>query len=357
MVPSADDESSAPGEPTGPGRRRWLLVVAIVATLALAGASVVLLARRSTRTQPSATSTSSSTTTTSGAIAPLTGLPDPHGVTAHRCAVTVKVDNTPAARPQHGIDEADVVYEEVVEGGITRLAAIFQSHAPHSVGPVRSVRLTDQSIVWPIRGVFAFSGGAPYAIASIDTAPVTLLDESRAGSMMYRDTTRAAPHNLYAHVDQMYGRCASPPPPALFTYRRAGVAPTGGAPATSASVGFRSGYAVTWTWSASSRRWVRSIFGASDVTSSGVRVSAANVVIMVVHYVGGAGAFGAEADLTGHGFAWVLTDGRVVKGVWSRAVKQQPARLLDPDGRMIGLSPGNTWVELADTNYSVTAQP
>src|SRR5690348_9771369 len=85
-------------------------------------------------------------------IAPLTGLPDPGGVANHRPAITVKINNTDA-RPQAGIDQADVVYEEVVEGGITRLAAIFNSHAPDKVGPVRSVRRTDQSIVWPVGGV------------------------------------------------------------------------------------------------------------------------------------------------------------------------------------------------------------
>src|SRR2546423_1509318 len=86
------------------------------------------------------------------ATPPLTGLPDPEGLANHRPAITVKVNNTDA-RPQAGIDQADVVYEEVVETGYTRLAAIFNSHAPDKVGPVRSVRRTDQSIVWPIRGV------------------------------------------------------------------------------------------------------------------------------------------------------------------------------------------------------------
>ena len=82
------------------------------------------------------------------------------------------------------------MYEEVVEGGITRLAAIFNSHAPDRVGPVRSVRKTDQSIVWPIGGIFAYSGGAPYAIDSINTAPVVQLDETRAGPLMFRDHSR-----------------------------------------------------------------------------------------------------------------------------------------------------------------------
>jgi len=336
------------------------VAIAVAVVLLVGGGIAVLVRSRHTSHEAAPTTSNASSTSTtvpSGLIAPLTGLPDPRGVTAHRCAVTVKVDNTPAAQPHYGLEDADVVYEEVVEGGITRLAAIFQSHAPDRVGPVRSVRRTDQSIVWPIRGVFAYSGGAPYAIASIDTAPVTQLDEARAGSMMFRDHSRAAPHNLYAHVDQMYGRCADPPPPPLFSYRPAGSAPPAGAPAATAVVGFHVGYAVTWNWDATTKRWVRSIFGAPEVSAAGVKLTASNVVVQFVQYSGGVGAFGAEADLTGQGFAWVLTDGRVVKGAWVRPSKAQAARLVGPGGRTIALTPGTTWVELADTGYSVTITP
>jgi len=109
------------------------------------------------------TSTSPTTTTTLKTIvvyrrvAALTGLPDPTAVTKRRSALTIKMDNTPQAHPQYGINEADVVYEEIVEGGITRLAAIFNSNLPTKVGPVRSVRRTDREIVFPIGGIFAFS--------------------------------------------------------------------------------------------------------------------------------------------------------------------------------------------------------
>src|SRR3954453_20276541 len=97
------------------------------------------------------------------AIAPFTGLPDATRASLTRCAITVKIDNTKNGHPKYGVEQADVVYEEVVEGGITRLAAVFNAQAPDRVGPVRSVRKTDQSIVRPYRGIFVYSGGAPYA--------------------------------------------------------------------------------------------------------------------------------------------------------------------------------------------------
>jgi Protein of unknown function (DUF3048) N-terminal domain/Protein of unknown function (DUF3048) C-terminal domain len=292
--------------------------------------------------------------------APLSGMPDLLGAANHRCAVTVKIENIPESRPKYGVEQADVVYEEVVEGGITRLAAIFNSQAPDRVGPVRSVRKTDQSLVWPIGGIFAYSGGAPYAIASINTAPVAQLDETRAGSLMFRDHSRYAPHNLYAHLDQMYAKCGKPvPPPALFTYRDVH-SKLVGVPTTSVRVGFLAGFAVTWTWDAPSGTWKRSIFGSPEVVAAGTQFAPKNVVVMFVSYVGGdpnhAGV-GAEAVLTGTGKALVFSSGREIVGTWSRSDKNQPAQLLDAAGRVIALNPGQTWVELPDNGYSVTKTP
>ena len=167
---------------------RRLPLVVVTAVLASTAASSVVGADTTT------TTTSSTTTTTivvrhrvvHRRIAALTGLPDPTAITKRRSALTIKFDNTPQAHPQYGVNRADVVYEEIVEGGITRLAAIFNSNLPTKVGPVRSVRRTDREIVFPIRGIFAFSGGAPYAISSIETAPVKLIDQSNAGAEIFR---------------------------------------------------------------------------------------------------------------------------------------------------------------------------
>lgn len=298
------------------------------------------------------------TTTPAPPIAPLTGLPDPGRTAEKRCAITVKIDNTNASRPKYGVEQADDVYEEVVEGGYTRIAAIFNSQAPTKVGSVRSVRKTDQSIVWPIGGIFAYSGGAQYAIDSINAAPVVQLDESRAGSTMFRDHSRHEPYNLYAHVDQMYARCGTPvPPPPIFTYRSAGTAPIGDA-ITSAKVGFLGQFAVTWTWDAASGTWKRTVGGRPEVTASGTQIAPKNVVVMFVQYVGGdKNGVQAEATLTGTGQAWVLTDGKVVKGTWSRPDKKQAAQVLDATGAPIPLTPGQTWVELPDSSYSVTTTP
>jgi len=328
----------------------------VALTVVLAGCSAA-----KHRAVPLSSVTTVSTAPPTPLPAPLTGVPDPSGASQKRCAVTVKIDNTASGHPKYGVEQADVVYEEVVEGGITRLAAVFNSQAPDRVGPVRSVRKTDQSLVRPFRGNFAYSGGAPYAIASINTAPVVQLDETRSGSIMFRDRSRRAPWNLYAHVDQMYAKCGPlVPPPNLFTYRDASAPPQAGTPITTARVGFLNGFAVTWKWDAASGTWKRFIFGSPEITAAGTQLGPKNVVVMFAQYVGGdprAGNEGAEAALTGSGKLLVFTNGQQISGTWSRADETQPAQLLDAAGVPIALTPGPTWVEIPDTGYSVTTTP
>jgi hypothetical protein len=285
-----------------------------------------------------ATTPATSTTTTKPvphyATAPLTGLTDVPGLSIKRPALIVKVENTPDALPQWGIDQADVVYEEIVNGGITRLAAVFNSQAPAKVGPVRSVRPTDTQIVWPLGGIFAYSGGAAYAVASISSAPVKLIDESSAGSAMFRDPTRYAPHNLYAVAA------------GLFAF---------GGKVASLVVPFPSIYPVTWTWDATSASWDRTLFAKADVTGTGVRESPKNVVVMFVNYVNGIGTMASYANLQGSGPVAIFTDGKEIVGTWSRgSSKGDVVTYQTASGKQIELTPGQTWVELLDSGSHLT---
>lgn len=314
-------------------------------------------------TKSTTTKKAASTTTVTAAaapIAPLTGAPDTGGMAATRPAMTVKIDNTKSGEPQWGVEKADVVYEEIVEGGITRLAAIFNSTAPDKIGPIRSVRRTDAHIVWPIGGIFVYSGGAKYAVDSISTAPVKQLDETRAGDAMFRDRSRKAPFNLYGVGEKLFAKApdAEPvPPPALFTYRAVDD-PATGEPASSFTVSFdRSDSDVTWNWDAATATYTRTLRGKQAIAGSGDPIAPGNVVVMFVDYAGGAGAMGAEADLTGSGEAWVFSGGKLVKGTWERADNETPTRIVDAAGADVPLSPGQTWVELPATGYGVLVTP
>jgi hypothetical protein len=309
----------------------------------------------------STTTTSPTTTTTlkSVPVAPLTGLPDPRGLTKHHAALTIKIDNTPEAMPQYGIEDADVVYEEIVEGGITRLAAIFNSQLPTQVGPVRSVRRTDREIVFPIRGLFAFSGGAEYALRSIATAPVKLFTEANAGAAMFRDAARYPPHNLFANAVLLMKMDAKPQPPRpLFTYAPANAKQLG-APVSSFVVGFENGFAASYSWDTKTKSWDRSVFGLPDVSANGARISPKNVIVMTVNYVGGVGVIDSYAQLIGSGSVEIFSGGTLQRGTWSRADLRQTTVYTATSGKVIALKPGQTWVELLDSSehVSVTRAP
>ncbi|CAB4866298.1 unannotated protein [freshwater metagenome] len=305
----------------------------------------------------STTTSSEITTTTAPVIAPLSGTVDSSGLSATRPALTIKIENTPDARPQWGVDQADVVYEEIVEGGITRLAAVFQSKIPGRVGPVRSVRRTDQAIVWPIGGLFAYSGGAPYAVQSIQAAPVAIYSETSAREGMFRDHSRYAPHNLFAVPAKLWLHPGTPtPPPALFRYRAPGDK-TGGKKSGGFLMGFRSGYATSFRWNAVTKSWDRTIFAAPDITATKVRISPKNVVVMWITYKGGVGVMGAEGIMVGTGRSMVMTNGRTIAGTWSRSSKDSRVIYRDRKGVEINMTPGQTWVELAATDDPVTLFP
>jgi hypothetical protein len=312
--------------------------------------------------KPKQTTTSSSTTTTVKVpVAPLTGLDDPSGQSLTRPVLSVKVENTPPARPQAGIEQADVLYEEVVEGGITRFVAMFNSTVPAVVGPVRSVRAEDPDIVWPVGGIFAYSGGAQVNVDAINAAPVHAVDEDAgkpSGAMVRNEPNqppRDAPHNLYGIGQALFDLGGDPKPPGpLFTYVAKDAPPVTGQGVLSFHVGFDPGFDPTWTWNATSGTWDRSIDGSpQQVTGSG-HISPANVVVQFTPYTGE-----GEAQTVGEGDVWVFTDGTLRQGKWVRPDKGQPAKYVDAAGNPISLRPGRTWVELlpAGAAVDVTAAP
>jgi hypothetical protein len=335
-------------------RRPWKLgsVAAIAAALALF-ASGCGGGGSGAATPQSTTSLAPTTTTVAVPTAPLTGLPDPGGASLARPALSVKVENTDAARPQAGIEQADVLYEEVVEGNITRFVAIFNSEVPGVIGPVRSVRQEDPDIVWPLGGIFAYSGGAPVNVDAINAAPVHAVDEDAAGRAMVRNEetqpARVAPHNLYGLGPALFALGGDPKPPKpLFEYVAAGSPPVAGRNVLSFHVGFDAGYDPTWTWDGSVGAWQRSIDGTPQTVTGQGHISPANVVVQFTPYTGE-----AEAQTVGEGDVWIFTDGTLRTGRWIRPDKTQPARYVDAAGQPIPLRPGRTWVELLPVGGAV----
>jgi hypothetical protein len=132
-----------------------------------------------------------------------------------------------------------------------------------------------------------------------------------------------------------------------------------GAPAGSFTVNFGSGFATSYQWDSKTRTWLRSIFGAPDVTATGVRVAPTNVIVMSVNYYGGVGVEGSYAQMVGSGPVEVFSDGRLQKGTWYRRNIHLKTAYRSASGKVIALRPGQTWVELLATaeTVSVYAHP
>lgn len=299
--------------------------------------------------KPKDTSTSSSTLPPPP-VAPLTGLPDPTGVSLTRPALIIKIENTPQARPQAGLEAADVVYEEVVDGGITRFFAVFNSTLPETVGPIRSVRPIDAPLAQQLGGLFAHSGGIPEEIERISSVPSLIpIDESAAGAAMFRESSRAAPHNLYGYPDRFFPFGGAPvPPQPLFTYLATGETFVG-EPVQSFTVAESddTDYNPSYIWEPTTRTWLRSVLGEPSTMASGVQIAPTNVVVQFTTYTPSVGAPGATGTVTGSGEVWVFTDGKLAKGTWTRNDPALPAVYTDAAGAPIKLAPGRTWVELA----------
>ncbi|MCU1396814.1 MAG: hypothetical protein JWM34_5242 [Ilumatobacteraceae bacterium] len=300
-------------------------------------------------TEPSSEPVATSTTVPNVPTYPLTGLPISDASTAGRPALVVKIDNHPDARPQRGLNEADMVYEENVEQ-LTRFAAVFQSGSTDTVGPIRSGRTQDVDLLGSLnKPIFAWSGGNAKVSAAIGASDLVAVNETKAGKAMFRDHSRAAPHNLYGTVAALYGfaPAGATPPAQQFLYRPAGAFPAGDA-ADGVKVSMDNAR-VHWQWDATSGRYLR--FTDDQVHTDavdGAQVWTNNVVVVeVVYKPSPADEHSPEAQTIGYGVAWVFSGGTAVKGSWSRADRTQPFTLLDAAGDPVLLTPGHTFIELS----------
>ncbi|CAN5458627.1 DUF3048 domain-containing protein [soil metagenome] len=307
-----------------------------------------------TATDPTAAGASTPPVTTPvdpSTVYPLTGLPITDAAAATRPAMVVKIDNDASARPQAGLNQADIVFEEIIEAQ-TRFAAVFQSQGSDPVGPIRSGRQQDIDLLGSLnQPLFVYSGANPGVAAAIeasDLVDLTALDNTvYTNGGFFRDEARAEPFNEYAQTSQLWTLApdgAGPPPP-QFHYHGADDEMAGD-PSGGVDV-YLEGVLVGWRYDAATGDYLRTHDGVPHVDVANEQISTRNVVIMVVDYFqSAADSRSPEADTIGFGEAWVFSGGAWVRGVWTRADRLSPIELSGPNGR-IELAPGRTWVELA----------
>jgi hypothetical protein len=309
-------------------------------------------------------STQDSTTTVEGEIVPgvlypLTGLEVTDPIAAGRTALAVKIDNHPTARPQSGLNKADIVFEENVEG-ITRFIAVFHSEGSDPVGPIRSGRIQDIDLLSSFnKPLFAWSGGNANVTRAVNSSSLVNVGHSASKGKggYFRSQDRKAPHNLYAQTKDLWSLTpeGSGPPPVQFTFRGDSDAnPATSTPFDGAKVSM-TGLKVFWKWDGAAKNFVRFTENSrrqlEPHVSDDVQVNAKNVIVVYAsHERNAADNNSIQAVTVGKGTGFVLTDGGLIQMNWERAKADTPFTFTDTAGAVIRMTAGRTWIEVARRN-------
>jgi hypothetical protein len=265
-------------------------------------------------------------------------------------ALAVKIDNNQGAVPQRALHDADIVFEEEVEYGISRFLAMFHSEFPTTIGPVRSARTTDFGILGAFNlPVMSTSGGNPTVLQILnDFDGVALVNRDRASTpgAYSRDTSRRAPHNLFVNSSQIM---ASAPegtaPQAIFQYRESGIPSTVGDSTNGVKIDYGR-TEVEYQWNQELLGWQRTQNGQTHRLDDGTAIAPDNIVVLEMeHRPSPADADTPEAVSTGTGVAQVYTDGKHIVGTWLRFDVSEPFTLR-VGAEPILLTPGETFVQL-----------
>ncbi len=274
--------------------------------------------------------------------------------------LALKIDNAPTALPQQGLQDADIVFEELVEGGLTRFLAIFHSQIPTSVGPIRSGRSTDIPLLMPFDGALFGWSGSNWAFRKLlDTVAITDVGLYRKPSHYWRQTERISPSNLWVRASQLFNKEAHDPHSSepLWPYELS-------EETTSAPSREIKGVKVDWgstkvehLWDAARSGWARSQNDdphvVLDLKGEQHELAPENLIIQFTKYVltNEEDVNGARIPLglvsEGSGTALILKDGGLIEGRWIKANVTVHTDFFDNQGRLIAMSPGSTWVLLA----------
>lgn len=282
---------------------------------------------------------------------PLTGEPAADEDALDEPVVATKVDNHPSARPPVSVQDADVVYVQLIEHGLTRLVALHHSEVPERVGPVRSGRRVEAELLPPFDPALAISGAQEHILGELRQAGLRLYLEGARGTWE-RDPERPAPHDLFVHAasvreDAREAGLSAPEVP----WEHAEEAPEAARSVRGAELTYPGGSSTTsWSWDEQDERFQRSQNGSPHGAASGERLTADNVLVA---RVAPTGIEERPFEVQGSGELTLLRDGKAIEGRWEKPGPGAHHRWLDADGDPLPLAPGTTWVELVGTNGSV----
>lgn len=296
-------------------------------------------------------------------VAPLTGF-ETDSDHATRRPFAVVIENHPDARPQSGYTKADVVYETLAEGGITRTLAIFQSQDSNEIGPVRSARLYFIDWLSEVGAIFSHVGGNIDALDEIAAKNIPDLNQFAYGNYYWRSTDRYAPHNVYTTTEKL-----------ISAAKKAGLAVTSqnlkwygfkkdaetkDRPASQkVTVDFSTAqFVASWDYDPQTNEYSRSIAGVSAKDkATGEQVKAKNIIVQLETMspmVTRTGEQGVKMATIGSGSGFLFQDGKATKITWKKTDRNSLTRLTDEAGNEIKLNPGQTWIEVAPLDAGVS---
>ncbi len=293
---------------------------------------------------------------------PYTGLDAPDEAAVNKRPLQVKIENSPQSRPQVGLGSADVVYETITEGGITRFNTVFHSTVPKEIGPVRSARLSDLWVVPQYDGLFFFSGASSSVNRAVAKSGIPNLSEDAGVSYPYfRSSKRSAPHNLFLDTTKAYEEARKrkyattfTPEGLQFERRSAETTPS----ITEVTIPFSQANTARWVYDAKSDAYARFNNGAVHKDGgTGKQITADSVVVMWVKYTpisrDKVGSTTYDVNLGGQGRVSVFKHGQRFDGTW-KADKDSPPRFFDASGAAIKLARGNTWFQVIPLDAGIT---
>jgi len=283
---------------------------------------------------------------------PLTGEDPASGVDVARPAVAVKIENSPAARPQSGLEKADLVFEERVEGGITRFLAIYHCGASAKAGPVRSGRFDDPKIALPFTRLLAASGSNSIVEGEMTKRKMVYLDEDSTDALFRDPPGFISIHSLFANTKRLLktaiGEKLSSPSYDAFVFEPV---EGEGKRARTVTLNFTDSNTIEYQWSGAS--WERFEAGAPFMTAAGDQIAVPNVLVQLVKVdnsdtiVDSTGSPSPEISLEdAKGKLLLFRDGRVIKGRWSLGKGGRIPIYKTKDGDPLSFAAGPTWVEL-----------
>lgn len=289
--------------------------------------------------------------------APLTGMGSDVEITER--PIMVMIENSPQARPQTGLDQADIIYEILAEGEITRFAAIYQSHSPEVIGPVRSIRPYYVEIGEAYDALIVHAGWSQEAINMINSKKLAHFDEVYGdGAYFWRSKDRGMPHNLYTSIELIRNGAVKKKfreqwngSTYTFTDKKDQIAGTSAAKVT---IPYIRGYTVAYEYDAKSGHYLRYMAGEPHVDPvSTQQLAAANVLVVISKHRVLDSEGRRSVDMNGPGKGYILQQGKMQEVTWKKSNGIIRAYV---DDKEVPLIPGQTWVQFVPEGTTLAVE-